>query len=138
VKRFQLLFVFTYLAISSCEDYRLERPFATVQGFNQIKSIAFDEERSLSIDSLLFASGKKSYILKGVLVINDTLQDFTVVSQKPFTNKTVVETSILPITFEENLGKVDCTVLRNSENGCEIEWASGAQRLFLRNRILPK
>ena len=85
MKRFQLLFVFTYLAISSCEDYRLERPFATVQGFNQIKSIAFDEERSLSIDSLLFASGKKSYILKGVLVINDTLQDFTVVSQKPFT-----------------------------------------------------
>lgn len=138
MKRFYLLFVFTYLAISSCEDYKLERSFVTVQGFNQIKSIAFDEERSLSIDSLLFASGKKSYILKGVLVINDTLKDFTLLSQKPFTDKTVVETSNLPITFEENLGNVDCTVLRNSENGCEIEWTSGSQRLFLRNSILPK
>ena len=137
MKRFHLLFVFSYLVLGSCEDYKLERPFVTVQGFNEIKSIAFDEERSLSIDSLLFASGKKSYTLKGGLVINDTLNDFTLVSQKPFTNKSVVETSKLPLTFSKNAQKVECTVLR-SKDWCEIEWTSGDQRLFLRNRILPK
>lgn len=136
MKRFHLLFFFVYLALHSCENYNVERPIATVQGFHQIKSIAFDEERSLSIDSLLFASGKKSYILKGVLVINDTLQDFAVVSEKPFKHKTVVESVLLPISFRSSSQKVDCTV-RNRDDWCEIEWASGAQRLFLRNRILP-
>lgn len=135
MKRFYFLAVIFIFAFCGCENYVNDLQTATVQGFSELNSVFWDKQTGFSIDSLFFASGKKSYILKGNLLVDDTLRTFNVISDNSFFKHFEVRSFKSPIDFQETSRSVQCTVQLKSNDWCEVEWRSGSKRIFLRNKL---
>lgn len=135
MKRFYFLAVIFIFAFCGCENYVNDLQTATVQGFSELNSVVWDKQTGFSIDSLFFASGKKSYILKGNLLVDDTLRNFNVISDNSFFKHFEVRSFKSPIDFQETPRSVQCTVQLKSNDWCEVEWRSGSKRIFLRNKL---